>query len=319
MIPGVIPLVLAAAGVLALGVATAILRSFGSGYRVGRILGSTPTVTVAEAVRMARLGETGYVRIDGRIDSDEEFEDYAHRPLVYRRTTAQAGPADARTAASAPDRAWTTFDSWVEVVPFSIREGLDEIAVQGDALAEGLVVVRRESNGVAGDLGERAPANIDAAAPVRAIVQFVSSVEHGTVLGVPSRAADGTVMIGPGLGKPLILTTLEIDEAMRVLTGGATRKARMAVAGLVAGVALLSLAALWWLVGTVLGSGVATVLAASPEPSVRPGGDTRTTGAGPGLVGDHGFAILVVAGIALASVLGTLAWVRATGGRGARS
>jgi hypothetical protein len=305
MIPGVNPLVPAVLGVLALAAALAILRSFGPGYRVGRLLATVPAVSVADAVRIAESGEARYVRIDGRIDSDSEFEDADHRPLVLRRTTFQM---------RAGSGGWTTFESGVETVPFVIREGLDELGVDGNAFTDGLIVVPRESVGQAADVGDRAPAGIDPTTPVRLRIETVSSVEHGIVLGVPARAPDGRLVIGPGLGKPLVLTTLERDEAMRVLTGGASGRARLATACLVAGGVLIGAAALWWLLDAVTG-GVATALAASPEPTLRPGGDTRTSGGGPGLVGDPGLAILGVAGIALASIVGTLAWVRATGGR----
>lgn len=309
MIPGVNPLVPAVLGVLALAAAFAILRSFGPRYRVGRLLATVPVVSVAEAVRLATSGEARYVRIDGRIDSEAEFEDADHRPLVLRRTTLQqrAGTAG-----------WTTFESGVETVPFVIREGLDELAIDGADIAEGLIVVPRESVGRAADVGDRAPAGLDPDTPVRVTIETVSSVEHGIVLGVPARASDGRVVIGPGLGRPLVLTTLEPDEAMRVLTGGASGRSRLAVACLVAGGVLIGAAALWWLVDAVTG-GVATALAASPQPTPRPGGDTRTSGGGPGLVGDPGFALLAVVGIAIASIAGTLAWVRATGGRRPRS
>jgi hypothetical protein len=309
MIPGVNPLVPAVLGVLALAAALTILRSFGPRYRVGRLLATVPTVSVAEAVRIATSGEARYVRIDGRIDSEAEFEDADHRPLVLRRTTLQQ-----RTGASG----WTTFETSVEAVPFVIREGLDELGVDGNALTDGLIVVPRESVGQAADIGDRAPAGIDPVTPVRVTIETVSSVEHGIVLGVPGRAADGRFVIGPGLGRPLVLTTLEPDEAMRVLTGGASGRSRLAVACLVAAGVLISAAALWWLLDSVTG-GVATALAASPEPTLRPGGDTRTSGGGPGLVGDPGLAILVVGGIAIASIVGTLGWVRATGGRRRRS
>jgi hypothetical protein len=305
MIPGVNPLVPAVLGVFALAAALAILRSFGPRYRVGRLLATVPVVSVAEAVRLATSGEARYVRIDGRIDSEAEFEDADHRPLVLRRTTLQQ-----RTGADG----WATFETSVEAVPFVIREGLDELGVDGNLLTHGLIVVPRESIGVAADIGDRAPAGIDPATPVRVTIETVSSVEHGIVLGVPARAADGRVVIGPGLGRPLVLTTLEPDEAMRVLTGGASGRSRLAVACLVAAGVLIGAAALWWLVDSVTG-GVATALAASPEPTLRPGGDTRTSGGGPGLVGDPGLAVLVVTGIAVASIVGTLAWVRATGGR----
>ena len=56
-------------------------------------------------------------------------------------------------------------------------------------------------------------------------------------------------------------------------------------------------------------------LGASPTPS--PGiGDPRSSGQGPGLVGDPLTAILVVAAIAAVTVGITLAYVRVTGGRG---
>jgi hypothetical protein len=145
------------------------------------------------------------------------------------------------------------------------------------------------------------------------VVELASTVEHATVIGVPRRSADGKVSIGPGLGRPLILTTLESDEAMRVLTGGAAGRARLAVAAMAAGAVLLGLALLWFLGDFLLG-GATTVLASSPDPSLRPGSDTRTTGGGPGLVGAPLLALLGVLGIALLSVAASLAYVRLTGG-----
>ena len=307
MIPGVNPLFPAVAGVLALGVAVAILRSFGPRYRVGRLLASVPAVPVAEAVRLARSGEPRYVRIDGRIDSDAEFEDADHRPLVLRRTTLES-------RSGSGSRRWATFEHGLEAVPFVVREDLDEIAVAGESIGDGLVVVARESAGRAADLGDRAPAGMDPATEVRFRSEFVSSIEHAIVLGVPALGADGRPVLGPGLGRPLILTTLEPDEAMRILTGGAMGRSQLAVACLVIGAVLIGAAALWWLVDAVTG-GVATALAASPEPTLRPGGDTRTSGGGPGLVGDPLLAVLIVAAVAFVSVVATLAWVRLTGGR----
>jgi hypothetical protein len=54
-------------------------------------------------------------------------------------------------------------------------------------------------------------------------------------------------------------------------------------------------------------------LAASPSPVV--GGDPRSSGQGPGLVGDPAFALLAVIAIGLGSVLATLIYVRLTRGR----
>jgi hypothetical protein len=63
-------------------------------------------------------------------------------------------------------------------------------------------------------------------------------------------------------------------------------------------------------------AGVSPVHAASPSPTSPIAGDPRSSGAGPGLVGDPVLAILVVAAIAGASIAVTWLYVRATGGSG---
>jgi hypothetical protein len=294
--------------VLALGVAVAILRSFGPGYRVGRLLAVVPQIAIGEAVALAERGEVRYVRVDGRIDSEEEFEDDAHRPLVLRRTTIQ-------WQASGRNGAWRAVaDPDVELAPFVLREGLDEIDVDAGALGDGLVVVPRVSVGTVSDLGANAPDGAPAGAAARLLVEQVSSVEHATVLGVPARGADGRPVIGPGLGRPLILTTLERDEAMRVLTGGASRRSRVAIASLAVGAGLIAAAALWWILDGLIGGGVAAALGASPDPTLLPGTDIRSGGAA-GFVGDPLLAILGVVALGLGSLVATLAWIRLTGGR----
>jgi len=60
---------------------------------------------------------------------------------------------------------------------------------------------------------------------------------------------------------------------------------------------------------------VVVVLAASPTPSAAVGGDPRSSGQGPGLVGDPAFAVLAVAAIGLGAVLLTLAYLRLTAPR----
>ena len=301
--PRVIPLVLAGLGVTALALAAGLLRSFGSRYRVGRLLAAVPRVPIADAIELARRGEPRYVRVDGRIDAADEFEDADHRPLVFRRTRLQARSG----------RKWATFEDGREVVRFEVREGLDAIVVDGDALGEGLVVVPRESIGTAADLGDRAPADLAADTPVRALIEQVSSVEHAAVLGVPvldgGGADGGAARLTAGLGRPLVLTTLEQPEAMRILTHGGAGRVRLAAVSFVAGLGLLAAAVVAWL------ADAAGALAASPSPPAG-GGDPRSAGEGPGLVGDPVFAVLVVLAIAITATVATTVWVRLTRPRG---
>jgi hypothetical protein len=301
----VTPQILLLAGVVALGAGFAILRSFGPRYRVGRLLASAGQVSIGEALELAHTGEARFVRVDGRIDSEDEFEDIDHRPLVLRRTRIEH-------RRSLPP-AWRTLDLQTEAVPFQLNEGLDSIEVDRTALADGLVVVPRRSVGVLADLGDRVTIPSGGSSPdtpARVTVEQVSSVEHAIAAGVPRMDPSGRAVLSAGLGRPLILTTLEIPEAMRVLTGGSILRSRAAAVLLVAGGALLAAGVLWWFVAWIADPG--TVLGASPIPSVLPGSDTRSSGEGPGLVGDPVFAILGVVGIALLAILATLAYVRLT-------
>lgn len=290
------PLVLALLGAVALGAGFAVLRSYGPRYRVARLLATVPRVTVADALAIAASGDARYVRVDGRIDAEDDFEDADHRPLVFRRTRLEARRGGG----------WQTVDESREAVPFEVRDGLDALAVDGDALDHGLVVIPRESLGTAADVPDRVPARLPPTTPVRLRIEQVSSVEHASVLGVPVAGAAGGARLTAGLGRPLVLTTLEEREAMRVLAEGGGARPRLAAALLVAGLLLLVAAAGAWLIGAI------GVLAASPSATPAQGGDPRSSGEGPGLVGDPGFALLAVALIALASIVLTLGWVRLT-------
>ena len=117
-------------------------------------------------------------------------------------------------------RRWTAFEDVREVVPFEIAEGLDRIAVDGDALDDGLVVVTRESVGTAADLADRVPDGHRPPRPARLRMDLLSSVDHALVLGVPVVDPERGPILRPGLGRPLILTTLEPTEAMRLLGDG---------------------------------------------------------------------------------------------------
>lgn len=236
-IGSMLPLLVLAAGLVLLVGGWAVLRSFGPGLRVGRLLSATPRVSVEDARAIAESGVRRYVGVAGRIDAEAPFEDADHRPLVLRRTRLQLRGS----------RGWTSFEDHRDAVPFVIREGLAEIGVDGERLDEGLVVIPRESSGTAADLADRVPPGTDPATPARVRIEQLSSVEHALVLGVPVGDAGG-VRLTAGLGRPLVLTTLEPREAMRILAAGRTRAPRAAAVLLGAGLALVLVGLGWLLV-----------------------------------------------------------------------
>jgi hypothetical protein len=203
---GIAAAVLAAIGVLLLGATGLLLRSVGTAWRVARVLGSTrdvPLSSIAEA--------TGrYVKTHGRIASDEEFPDEHNRPLVFRRLRVQA----------AASGGWETLNDDRVAVPFWIEERGDSLTIDVDALGDGLVVVPRIAEGVAADLPKslemEVPPTLAADAPVRVRIDQVSAVEHATVAGLVERTPNGH-RITAGMGRPLILTIVAPDAAMRLL------------------------------------------------------------------------------------------------------
>jgi hypothetical protein len=108
---------------------------------------------------------------------------------------------------------------------------------------------------------------------------------------------------------------------MRVLAGGTTRpRLVVAFAGVgavlvVAGLAMGAIQAMLGLLATVAGALVPVAYAATPTPTPASGGDPRSSGEGPGLVGEPVLALLLVAAIAIASIVVTTLWIRLTAKR----
>ena len=236
------PLILALAGLIALAAGWLLQRRLGARARVGRILAATHVVPVDEAVRLAREGVVRYVGVGGRLDSDQEFMDEHDRPLVLRRS---------RLELQSGSR-WELVTDNREVVPFGVAGAAASIAVDGDALEEGLVVVVRESSGMAGDIPDRVPEGTDPATPARLRVELLSSVDHALALGVPTMDPERGPILRPGLGRPLVLTTLEPREAMRVIAADHRSSTRGAAVLLAGGLVALVAGAAWAVVTAVV-------------------------------------------------------------------
>ena len=194
-------------------IAFLLLRSLGIRYRVGRLLAVAPAAEI-DAARELATRKPKYVRLSGRISSDEEFPDENDRPLVFRRKRIEIAGADGK---------WRTIADEREAVPFGLETRDAFMAVDGAVIGDGLVAIPRESTGKLSDLpaelleGVADPPGPDT--PARLIIEQLSAVEHATVCGTPV-LRDGQPMITAGLGRPLVITTLEPAAAMRLLAAG---------------------------------------------------------------------------------------------------
>jgi hypothetical protein len=227
---------------LVLGLASVLLGAWllrgVRGYRVARILRSAPEVPIAEVARRALAGDARYVRVRGRIASAEEFPDEQDRPLVFRVRRVETSEARGR---------WRTLEEERTGVPFGLQERGAELAIDLEALDEGLVVLARESSGYAREIRDRLPGEIPDDARVRYRIEQVSAVEHAVAAGVPSVTAEGGAMLTAGSGRPLILSTLDIPDTMRVLSGEQRRRVIVAGVMLAIGLGLVGIGVAAWL------------------------------------------------------------------------
>lgn len=233
--PVIVPLLLGVVGVAAIAASELLARRLAPRYVLGRTLAAAREVSIEQAREMAVAGKGRFVRVHGRLSSEEEFPDEHDRPLVYRRK---------RLEVRQPNGRWYVAASETEGVPFGVESRSSFIAVDGDQLGAGLIVVPRQSEGLAADLPADLAATVEPGAEARLVVEQVSAVEHAYVAGVPRADADGQVRMSSGDNRPLILTTLEIDAAMRLL-GGGRRGVALGLSGLFGvGIVLLIGAAL---------------------------------------------------------------------------
>ena len=234
-------LLLLAVGLVVFATGWLLVRRLGDRARVGRILATTRVVPVDEAVRLAGAASPCYIGVGGRLDSDQEFLDEHDRPLVLRRS---------RLELRAGSR-WVTVTDHREIVPFGLAGSLASIAVDGEALDEGLIVVPRESEGTAGEIADRVPEGTPPATPARLRTELLTTVDHALALGVPRMGPDGEPVLCAGLGRPLILTTLEPAEAMRILAAEHRSSTRVGALLMAGGLLATAVGLAWTVIVTV--------------------------------------------------------------------
>lgn len=275
--------------------------------RAGQLLAGLSPISPTDALRLAALrGESApYLAIKGSVDAPEIFEDEHHRPLVYRR----------ERVSIADEQGWRVIDVAVRSLPFVISDASSAINVATADLGDGLVVVERRWEGSVAELhtAGREYQSPETAALVAAIaasdpkrgarigLEQISNLDRATAAG---QLVDGELRAG--VGRPLIMTTLERAEALRLLGGDGRRSLARSTAALV----LLALGALLLLGGIALtlASPALVADAASPSPVPTPtptpeSGDARNGGVGVGPGGLLGLVLMFALPLLFAAVI----------------
>lgn len=296
---------LLASGALLIALSIWSSRRGGTRTRAARLMAGVAPVTPREALL---VGDGHYLAVSGNIDAAEAFEDESHRPLVYRR----------ERVLIADGSAWREIERVVRSVPFVISDGDHSLAIDAAHLGDGLVVIERQWDG---SVAELAAAHRDyqdpesatlvtqlaTAAPAtgaRVILEQISTLDRGTAAGL---LRDGALTAG-GAGQPLVLTTLDRREALRILGSG--QRASLA-AGLLT-LLLLIVGLLLFIIGSAAllseatsGAGAALSPSPAPSPTVGSGesGDARNGGVGTGPGGLAGLIGALAAPFAVGALI----------------
>ena len=298
-------MLLLASGALLIALSIWSSRRGGTRTRAARLMAGVAPVTPREALL---IGDGHYLAVSGNIDAAEAFEDESHRPLVYRRERVVI--ADGAT--------WREIERVVRSVPFVISDGEHSLAIDAAQLGDGLVVIERQWDGSVAELAaahrdyqnpESAAlvAQLASAAPAtgaRVILEQISTLDRGTAAGL----LRGGALTAGGAGQPLVLTTLDRREALRILGSG--QRASLA-AGLLT-LLLLIVGALLLLAGSAAllseatsGAGAALSLSPAPSPTAASGesGDARNGGVGTGPGGLAGLIGALAAPFAVGALI----------------
>ena len=296
---------IALVGVALIAVGLLLSRRTDVRTRAGQLLAGLSPITPTEALRLAALrGDSApYLAIKGSIDAPEIFEDENHRPLVFRR----------ERISIADEQGWRVIDVAERSLPFVVSDASSAIRIATADLADGLVVVERRWEGSVAELHAAgreyqsaetaalvaALATSDPARQARVGLEQISNLDRATAAG---QLVDGELRAGAG--RPLVVTTLERAEALRLLGGEGGGRLASSTATL----ALLALGALLLLGGIALTLASPAVVAdvASPPPTPTPtpeSGDARNGGVGVGPGGLLGLVMMFALPLLFAAVV----------------
>ena len=273
--------------------------------RAGQLLAGLSPISPTEALKLAALrGDAApYLAIKGSIDAPEIFEDENHRPLVYRR----------ERVSIADEGGWRVIDTAERSLPFVVSDPSSSISIATADLAEGLVVVERRWEGSVAELhaAGREYQRPETAALVAALaasdptrgarvgLEQISNLDRATAAG---QLVDGELRAGAG--RPLVVTTLERAEALRLL--GTEGRGRLASSTLALALLTIGLLLLLGGIALALAAPALGADAASPSPTPTPNpesGDARNGGVGVGPGGLLGLVVMFAIPLLFAAVV----------------
>ena len=297
------PIALIGAALLVIGLL--LSRRTDARTRAGQLLAGLSPISPTEALKLAALrGDSApYLAIKGSIDAPEIFEDEHHRPLVFRR----------ERVSIADEGGWRVIDTAERSLPFVVSDPSNSISIATADLADGLVVVERRWEGSVAELHAAgreyqrpetaalvaALATSDPTRGARVGLEQVSNLDRATAAG---QLVDGELRAGAG--RPLVVTTLERADALRLLGG----EARGRLVSSTLALALLAIGLLFLLGGVALAlaSPALGADAASPSPTPTPNpesGDARNGGVGVGPGGLLGLVVMFALPLLFAAIV----------------
>jgi hypothetical protein len=292
-------------GVALLVIGVLLSRRTDARTRAGQLLAGLSPISPTEALKLAALrGDSApYLAIKGSIDAPEIFEDEHHRPLVFRR----------ERVSIADEGGWRVIDTAERSLPFVVSDPSNSISIATADLADGLVVVERRWEGSVAELHAAgreyqrpetaalvaALATSDPTRGARVGLEQVSNLDRATAAG---QLVDGELRAGAG--RPLVVTTLERADALRLLGG----EARGRLVSSTLALALLAIGLLFLLGGVALAlaSPALGADAASPSPTPTPNpesGDARNGGVGVGPGGLLGLVVMFALPLLFAAIV----------------
>jgi hypothetical protein len=295
------PITLIGAALLVIGLL--LSRRTDARTRAGQLLAGLSPISPTEALKLAvlRRDSAPYLAIKGSIDAPEIFEDEHHRPLVFRR----------ERVSIADEGGWRVIDTAERSLPFVVSDPSNSISIATADLADGLVVVERRWEGSVAELHAAgreyqrpetaalvaALATSDPTRGARVGLEQISNLDRATAAG---QLVDGELRAGAG--RPLVVTTLERADALRLLGGEA--RGRLVSSTLALALLAIGLLLLLGGVALTLASPALGADAASPSPTPTPeSGDARNGGVGVGPGGLLGLVVMFALPLLFAAIV----------------